>query len=79
MRLRSLSFDLAYTPVARGDAVAIIGESSRQGLPDELRWLPLSPPAALDVSLVARRYNRPPAVDRMLETALEVSAVLGWT
>jgi DNA-binding transcriptional LysR family regulator len=79
VRLRSLSFDLAYTPVARGDAVAIIGESSRQGLPDELRWLPLSPPAALDVSLVARRYNRPPAVDRMLETAVEVSAVLGWT
>ncbi|HEY1712499.1 MAG TPA: LysR substrate-binding domain-containing protein [Solirubrobacteraceae bacterium] len=79
VRLRSLSFDLSYTPVARGDAVAIIGESSRQGLPDELRWLPLSPPTALDVSLVARRYNRPPAVDRMLETAVEVSAVLGWT
>ena len=76
--LRSLSFDLAYTPVANGDAVAIIGESSRQGLPDELRWVPLSPRAALEVSLVARRYNRPPAVDRMLETAVEVSAALGW-
>ena len=34
---------------------------------------------ALEVSLVARRYNRPAAVDRMLESALEVSAVLGWT
>jgi DNA-binding transcriptional LysR family regulator len=77
--LRSLSLDLAYTPVAKGDAVAIIGESSRQGLPDELRWLPLSPPAALVVSLVARRYNRPVAVDRMLETAAAVSASLGWT
>jgi DNA-binding transcriptional LysR family regulator len=76
--LRSLSFDLAYTPVANGEAVAIIGESSRQGLPDELRWVPLSPPAALEVSLVARRYNRPPAADRMLETAVEVSATLGW-
>jgi DNA-binding transcriptional LysR family regulator len=76
--LRSLSFDLAYTPVANGDAVAIIGESSRQGLPDELRWVPLCPPAALEVSLVARRYNRPPAVDRMLETAVEVSAAFGW-
>ena len=40
---------------------------------------PLSPPAALDVSLVVRRYNRPAAVDRMLETAVEVSAGLGWT
>jgi DNA-binding transcriptional LysR family regulator len=77
--LRSLSFDLAYTPVANGDAVAVIGESSRQGLPDELTWVPLSPPAALEVSLVARRYNRPVAVDRMLETAAEVSAELGWT
>ena len=79
VRLRSLSFDLAYTPVANGDAVAVIGESSRQGLPEELRWVPLSPPAALEVSLVARRYNRPVAVDRMLETAAEVSAGLGWT
>ncbi len=77
--LRSLSFDLAYTPVAAGEAVAIIGESSRQGLPDELRWVPLSPPVSLEVSLVARRYNRPAAVDRMLESALEVSAALGWT
>jgi DNA-binding transcriptional LysR family regulator len=77
--LRSLSFDLAYTPVAKGDAVAIIGESSRQGLPDELRWVPLSPPAALDVSIVARRYNRPAAVARLLDTAVDVSAALGWT
>ena len=76
--LRSLSFDLAYTPVANGEAVAVIGESSRQGLPDELRWVPLNPPAALEVGLVARRYNRPAAVDRMLETAAEVSAGLGW-
>jgi DNA-binding transcriptional LysR family regulator len=76
--LRSLSFDLAYTPVAKGDAVAIIGESSRQGLPDGLRWVPLSPPVALEVSLVARRYNRSPVVDRMLDTAADVSAALGW-
>jgi len=79
VQLRSLSFDLAYTPVANGDAVAVIGESSRLGLPDELRWVPLSPPVALEVSLVVRRYNRPAAVDRMLETAAEVSAGLGWT
>jgi len=77
--LRSLSFDLAYTPVVNGEAVAIIGESSRLGLPSELRWVPLGPPVALEVSLVARRYNRPAAVERMLETAVEVSASLGWT
>lgn len=77
--LRSLSFDLAYTPVVNGEAVAIIGESSRLGLPSELRWVPLSPPVTLEVSLVARRYHRPAAVERMLETAVEVSASLGWT
>jgi LysR substrate binding domain-containing protein len=74
--LRSLSFDLAYTPVAGGDAVAIIGPSSGQGLPDELRWVPLAPRAALEVSLVARRHNRPAAVNRILETAVDVSAAL---
>jgi DNA-binding transcriptional LysR family regulator len=77
--LRSLSFDLAYTPVAGGDAVAIIGQSSSQGLPDDLRWVPLTPPASLEVSLVARHYSRPAAVDRMLETAVDVSAALCWT
>jgi DNA-binding transcriptional LysR family regulator len=77
--LRSLSFDLAYTPVANGEAVAIIGESSRTGLPDGLRWVRLSPPVALEVSLVARRYDRSPVVDRMLDTATEVSGALGWT
>jgi DNA-binding transcriptional LysR family regulator len=76
--LRSLTFDLAYTPVARGDALAIIGESSRQGLPEGLTWVPLAPPVALEVSLVARRYNRSPAVDRMLATAVDVSSALGW-
>jgi hypothetical protein len=34
---------------------------------------------ALEVSLVARRYNRSPVADRMLDTALAVSAALGWT
>jgi DNA-binding transcriptional LysR family regulator len=77
--LRSLSFDLAYTPVASGDAVAIIGESSRTGLPDGLTWVRLSPRVALEVSLVARRYNRSPVVDRMLNTAADVSVALGWT
>jgi DNA-binding transcriptional LysR family regulator len=76
--LRRLSFDLAYSPVANGEAVAIIGESSRTGLPAELCWLPLSPPAALEVALLARRHNRSPAVDRMLGAATEISRGLGW-
>ena len=34
--LRSVSFDLAYTSIADSDAIAIIGESSRVGLPSGL-------------------------------------------
>ena len=77
--LRTLSFDLAYTPVLQGQAVVIIGESAGAlGLPDELCWLPLSPPARLEVALLARRHKRSPAVDTLLGSAAAVSAELGW-
>jgi DNA-binding transcriptional LysR family regulator len=78
VRLRALSFDLAQTPVTHGDAVAIVGESSRAGPSDMLRWLPFSPPVELEVSFVARRYGRSPAVDRPLDTAVSLAAELGW-
>ena len=78
VQLRTLTFDLAYTPVASGDAVAVVGESSRLGLPDELCWVPLAPEAALAVSLVARRHRRSPAVTRMLEAAEGIARELGW-
>jgi DNA-binding transcriptional LysR family regulator len=78
--LRTLSFDLAYTPVLRGDCVVITGESSSSlGLPEQLRWLPLSPPVSFEVSLLARRHNRSPAVSRMLDAATTISGELGWT
>jgi DNA-binding transcriptional LysR family regulator len=77
--LRTLSFDLAYTPVLQRQAVVIIGESAGSlGLPDELCWLPLSPPARLQVALLARRHNRSPAVDALLDSAAAISAELGW-
>jgi DNA-binding transcriptional LysR family regulator len=77
--LRTLSFDLAYTPVLRGEAVAVIGESSSSlGLPQELVWLPLSPPASFPVSLLARRHNRSPAVNRLLDAAAAICGELGW-
>jgi DNA-binding transcriptional LysR family regulator len=77
--LRTLTFDLAYTPVASGEAVAIVGESSRLGLPDELCWVPLRPEAAFAVTLVARRHKRSPAVARLLETATDIARELDWT
>jgi DNA-binding transcriptional LysR family regulator len=78
--LRTLSFDLAYTPVLRGEAVTVIGESSSSlGLPGELVWLPLSPPVSFPVSLLARRHNRSPAVNRLLDAAAAICGELGWT
>ncbi len=77
--LRTMSFDLGYGPIQRGEAVAIVGESSRLGLPDDLRWVPLSGPRCASTwSLLVRSHNRSPAVDRILDTAQRVAAELGW-
>jgi DNA-binding transcriptional LysR family regulator len=78
LKLRGLSFDLAQTPVLQGSAVALVGESSCVGLPDELRWVPLAPRAALDVRLVARQSARPPVVDRLLDVAEALADGFGW-
>jgi len=78
VRLRTVSFDLAQTPVGRGDAVAIVGESTRDGLPDDLCWLPLDPPADLEIALVARRNRRSPALDQVLDAAGPIAVELGW-
>jgi DNA-binding transcriptional LysR family regulator len=75
---RDVTFDLAQTPVSEGRAVAIVGESTQVGLPAELAWRPLSPPAALPVRLLARKLDRTPAVDRVLAAAEEVADGLGW-
>ena len=76
--LRTLTFDLTYGPILRGEAVAIIGESSRLDLPEELCWLPLSPAVSFEVSLLARSHSRSPAVDRMLDAATGIADALGW-
>jgi hypothetical protein len=75
---RTAALDLAQTPVVEGRAVAIVGESSRTVLPAELTWVPLSPPAALDVALVARVRDRSPALERVLAAAVDAAAELGW-
>jgi DNA-binding transcriptional LysR family regulator len=78
VELRTVSFDLAYSAVAGSDAVVILGESACVGLPAGLRWLPLEPAVTIEVGLLARRHNRSPIVDRMLETAPAIAADLGW-
>jgi DNA-binding transcriptional LysR family regulator len=78
IELRDVTVDLAQTPVHAGRAVAIVGESSRSVLPDELTWLPLSPAVTLPVSLLARESDRRPAVTRLLDAAEAIADELAW-
>ena len=78
VELRSVSFDVAHTPVAEGRAIAVVGDSTRTGLPPGLRWIALSLPTALEVRLLARSLNRPPTIDRFLDVAEIVADELGW-
>ena len=78
LAVRTLSLDLAQTPVAAGAAVAIVGESTLAGLPPDLDWIPLSPPATVEIALLARDRDRPPVVDRVLAVAVDVARELGW-
>lgn len=75
---RTVTLDLAQTPLVAGEAVAVAGESSRLGLPADLVWLPLDPPAALETCLLARRGGANPAAERLLTVAEEVADELGW-
>jgi DNA-binding transcriptional LysR family regulator len=75
---RPVALDVAQTPVAAGEAIAIVGESSRVGLPGDVTWLPLSPPTALETRLLARASNRKAAADRLLAAAEDVADELGW-
>ena len=75
---RSVTLDLAQTPVVAGEAIAIVGESSRIGLPAELAWLPLHPPAALETRLLARALGRTAAADRLLAAAEAIADEFGW-
>lgn len=70
--------DGAYTAVASGSSVTVVGESGRIGLPTGLVWLPLEPEAVVDVHLVTRAQNRSKAVERFLQVGVQTSLELGW-
>jgi len=78
LALRELSFDLAQTPVAAGDAVAIVGESTRGGLPPGLTWIGLTPPTTFEIALLVRDGARRPVVDRLVAVAADAARELGW-
>lgn len=76
--LRAMTFDLRYGPIIDGAAVAIVGESTTSGLPADLCWVSIDPPACLEVSLIARRHGRAAAVSRLLASAEAIADDLGW-
>jgi DNA-binding transcriptional LysR family regulator len=75
---RRVTFDLAFTPVSDGRAVAIVGVSARPAPGATLVWRPLAPPATLDIHLLVRALNRTPATNRFLEAATTIANELGW-
>ncbi|MEE4546607.1 LysR substrate-binding domain-containing protein [Streptomyces sp. V4-01] len=77
LRHRQL-FDAAHTPVARGSAVSVVGESALPGLPGGLTWRPLHPPAALEIHLLTRGDAGRPGVGHLLRAAAETSRAHGW-
>jgi DNA-binding transcriptional LysR family regulator len=76
--VRGLDFDGAYTPVASGAAVTIVGESGRVGLPAGLVWLPLEPAEAVEIHLITGGRNHTPAIERLVRIAVETSRQHGW-
>jgi DNA-binding transcriptional LysR family regulator len=70
---RRVAVDLAFTPVAAGEAVAIVGESASA---PGLVWRPVD--ATLDVHLLARPLNRTPATARFVAEAERIARDLGW-
>jgi DNA-binding transcriptional LysR family regulator len=76
--LRTLSFDVAHTPVASGEAVAVVGESARAGLAAGLVWRPLEDAPPVEVHLLTRGPAPRPATAKLLRAAAETARARGW-
>ncbi len=78
VQLRDLAADLTYVQIVDGRAISIAGESVRGALPGVLTWVPLSPSVRFEVRLLARRHNRSPALEQLLEAAVAAAHDFGW-
>ncbi|TXS05740.1 LysR family transcriptional regulator [Streptomyces sp. col6] len=76
--LRPLAFDAGHTPVARGDAVSVVGDSAAPSLPAGLVWRPLTGVAAIELHLLTRGRGARPVVAQLLRTATETARAGGW-
>jgi hypothetical protein len=71
-------FDPGYAAIAAGEAVSIVGESARDGLPAALAWVALDTARRVEVSLLVRADEREPSVGRVVEAMLGDARALGW-
>ncbi|WP_237694634.1 LysR family transcriptional regulator [Streptomyces sp. SID2563] len=76
--LRPLTFDAGHTPVARGEAVSIVGDSAAPSLPAGLVWRPLTGGAAIELHLLTRGRTARPVTAQLLRVAGEVARAGGW-
>jgi LysR family transcriptional regulator, benzoate and cis,cis-muconate-responsive activator of ben and cat genes len=71
-------FDPGYAAIAQGEAVSIVGESARDGLPAALAWTPLRTAHRVEVSLLVRAGATEPSVGRAAEAMLADARARGW-
>ncbi|WP_239081424.1 LysR family transcriptional regulator [Streptomyces sp. SID9727] len=76
--VRSLAFDAGHTPVARGDAISVVGDSAAPSLPAGLVWRPLTGGAAIELHLLTRGRGGRQVTARLLRVAGEVARDGGW-
>jgi hypothetical protein len=67
-----------YAAIARGEAISIVGESARDGLPAALAWTPLETERRVEVCLLARADTDEPTVARAVAAMLGDARTLGW-
>lgn len=71
-------FDVAHTPVARGQAVSFVGVSAVPGMPAGLVWRPIAPVEAIEIRLLTRGGTPHPAVSHLLRAAAEAAREHRW-
>ena len=71
-------FDPGYAAIAQGEAISIVGESARDGLPAPLAWTALRTAHRVEVSLLVRAEASEPSVGRAAEAMLADARRLGW-
>lgn len=75
---RPVAFDPTQRLIREGRVAGLVGESSAEGLAAELRWIPLTPAVHVEVALLVREADLPPAADRFERVAVAHAAAAGW-